>query len=177
MKNEYFKWLCHFIDGKDRKVVEYRKLLLYLYEIPFTYDLVIDNNRAQDGIDLRYRFADERNYKHAEVCYKLDNRDCSVLEMLIALSIRCEDIMYDRKNGDTTYIWFWQMLDNLDLLLMTERYFDEETIIFKVNRFLNREYSPEGDGNIFYIPGCGMDLRKVEIWYQAMSYLNYILEG
>ena len=39
--------------------LSYRKLLEYLHTIEFTYILVMDSNRAEDGTDLRYRFAYE----------------------------------------------------------------------------------------------------------------------
>ena len=58
-------------------------------------------------------------------------RPCSVLEMMIALSMRCEEqIMDDPDIGNRTGQWFWDMIDNLGLgeherLKFDGRYVDE----------------------------------------------------
>ena len=65
------------------------------------------------------------------------------------------------------------MLESLDLASMDddvgvdERYFDRV-----VDRFLAREYEPNGKGGLFILHNCPHDLRSVEIWYQAMWYLS-----
>ena len=71
--------------------------------------------------------------------------------------------------------WFWMMLDNLDLSAMTDDKYDRMYVYGRVNLFMNREYEPDGDGNIIYIPDCKDDLRKVEIWWQMCWYLDSIL--
>lgn len=46
----------------------------------------------------------------------LDNRPCSVLEMIIALAIRLEEhIMDDPDIGNRTGQWFWDMIVSLGL--------------------------------------------------------------
>lgn len=39
------------------------KLLRHLHNIDFQYMLPMDGNRAEDGIDLRYRFGYEKEYE------------------------------------------------------------------------------------------------------------------
>ena len=68
--------------------------------------------------------------------------------------------------------WFWRMLDNLDLSWMTDRKFDSEYVYGQVSNFLDRDYEPDGRGNIIHIPGCKEDLRKIEIWQQMCWYLD-----
>ena len=41
-----------------------------------------------------------------------------------------------------------------------------------IRRFLHRHYSADGHGGLFWIPGCPLDLRKIEIWYQLCHYLS-----
>ena len=85
------------------------------YINPLRHQTTIDNdiNRADDGKHLRYEFASERSYSNY---YPIDNRPCSVLEMLIALAIRINDeIMWNPDYGDKTAAWFWEMIDNLGL--------------------------------------------------------------
>ena len=172
--NEYFEWLSDLVCGKRySKKISYRKLLSYLHSITFNYSIPNDVNRAKDGIDLRYRFAMTHGYRDIPVC--LDG-PCSMFEMMAALAIRCEEtIMDDPSIGDRTGQWFWGMIKNLGLWTMTDDNFDEEYVDHVIDRFLNRDYDPDGRGGLFRIKHCGRDLRKVEIWYQLCWYLDTIV--
>lgn len=166
---EYFDWLCGIVGYN----VTYQKLLYLLFSINFIPNIARDENRAGDGINLRYRFACERNYSYSEVSDAIDNRDCSLLEMMIALALRCEEnIMYDQDYGDRTGQWFWDMVDNLGLSSFDDYHWDEYYAKEICNDFNNANYSPDGKGGLFYIPGCDKDLRSIEIWYQMCWYLN-----
>ena len=169
LKKQYFEWMCGLIcDKKYIGHASYNKLLRYLNNKKFTYMLPMDENRLVDGLNLRFRFADE------SACH-IDG-ECSILEMMVALSLRCEEhIMADDEIGDRTGRWFWEMIDNLGLESMYDDNFDKvyaDKIIF---RFLNREYEPNGDGSLFTINNRNVDLRKVEIWYQMCWYLDTII--
>jgi hypothetical protein len=147
--------------------------MLYLHDVEFTYSIPKDANRAEDGIDLRYRFTyDYAGVEDAE-CYIFG--PCSVLEMMVALAVRCEEtIMDDPGYGDRTSQWFWRMINNLGLGSMTDRRFDKYYVEDVVSDFLNRRYSPDGRGGLFTIRGCDSDLRRVELWIQLLWYLNTI---
>ena len=146
----------------------YNMLLKYLNKKKFTYILPLDENRLLDGLDLRFRFADENSYY-------IDG-DCSVLEMMVALSLRCEEhIMSDDEIGNRTGRWFWEMIDNLGLESMYDDNFDKVYADKIIYRFLNREYEPNGDGGLFTVHNRNVDLRKVEIWYQLMWYLDEVI--
>lgn len=167
---KYFKWMCdHVYEHRDRKSVSFDKLLARLHDIEFRYLIPLDENRAEDGMDLRWRFAYEHGLPTVPSC--LDG-SCSVLEMLIALSIRCESIMDDTRYGDRTGQWFWGMITNLGLGSMTDSRFDSEYVDEVIDTFLYREYEPNGKGGLFTIPNCDEDLREVEIWHQLSWYLN-----
>jgi hypothetical protein len=135
-----------------------------------------DQNRAEGGIDLRYRFAISQGYEDdiEEILYILDG-PCSILEMMVALAIRCEeDIMDDPCMGDRTAQWFWGMIVSLGLGPMMDHNFDVLLVDEVIHRFLNREYEPDGTGGLFTIRNCEEDLRDVEIWIQMCWYLNTI---
>lgn len=108
--NEYFEWICKWVcDCKYSKRVSYRKLLMCLHNIEFTYLIPEDVNRAIDGCDLRQRFSDEKGY--GCLLYDVLDNPCSVLEMMIALCIRLEEqIMDDPDIGNRTGQWFWDMI-------------------------------------------------------------------
>lgn len=171
IKNEYFNWLYNYVcKGRAHNNTSYTKLFKLLHNIEFTFSIPNDINRAKDGVDLRYRFA----MKHYDdrILDILDG-PCSVLEMMIALAIRCEEtIMDDPRYGDRTAQWFWTMTANLGIEYMFDEAFDEKTAKDIIYRFLDRNYGPDGKGGLFYIKGCNDDLRNIEIWVQLCWYLN-----
>ena len=80
--------------------------------------------------------------------------------------------MDDSRYGDRTTQWFWNMLSNLGVSYMTDDRFDEKEATEKIYNFLEKRYSPNGKGGLFYIPDAPEDLRNVEIWTQLCWYLN-----
>lgn len=171
--DEYFEWMYQLVFDANHKGRSYRKLFKCLNSIDFIYTHPMDGNRVEDGEDLRYRFAYAHDISQVTVAMYLDDHPCSVLEMLIALAIRCEEtIMYDVDIGDRTSVWFWNMLDNLGLGDMSDAHFNQPYIEDVIFRFLNRDYLPNGQGGLFTIDNCNEDLRTVEIWYQLCWYLN-----
>lgn len=176
LTKRYFEWMCRLVcDEKYADGQSYQTLLTYLHDRDFTYILEFDGNRAADGIDLRYRFAYEHCYDHTLVLDCLDRESCSVLEMMVALALRCEeDVMDDPEEGNRTGEWFWAMIHSLGLDGMTDLYFDEIRADQIINRFLHREYAPNGRGGLFTINNYKHDLRDVEIWHQMCWYLNDI---
>lgn len=174
LNDEYFEWMHNIICGKRfSKDNSYEKLLSYLHSVEFTFVIPNDENRAIDGIDLRRRFAIR---KGDEDLADYISGPCSILEMMLALSIRCEESIMDDPNiGDRTSQWFWIMVRNLGLGGMNDSYFDEDYITDVITRFLNRDYEPNGRGGLFYIKNCEVDLRRVEIWYQLNWFLDSIV--
>lgn len=176
LNDEYFEWMCKLVrDTKLTRRLSYRKLLKYLYDREFEYTIELDGNRAEDGTDLRYRFSYDYKRIGPTVIGYLDDGPCSILEMMVALAIRCEEhIMDDPEIGDRTGHWFWGMIENLGLKSMDDRNFNERYVEGVVDRFLNREYEDDGKGGLFTVKHCDLDLRTVDIWYQMCWYLNEI---
>lgn len=176
LQERYFDWMCGVVcDRSHSKRSTYQKLLSYLNSREFTYILDMDGNRAEDGIDLRYRFAYEKGYEYPIIARYLDTQPCSILEMMVALAIRCEEhIMCDDDIGNRTGQWFWNMVDTLGLGRMSDSRFDVHYADEIIDRFLNREYKRNGEGGLFKIDNCEHNLRNIEIWYQANWYLGRI---
>ena len=174
INDEYFDWLCEVVDSKRfSKHVSYKKLLMHLHNIEFTWFIPYDDNRADDGIMLRRKYALAH---HDEELSDYISGPCSVLEMMAALAIRCEEsIMDDTLFGNRTGQWFWGMIRNLGLSPMNDSNFDAEFVDDVIARFLNREYEPDGKGGLFTIKNCNHDLRTVEIWRQLSWYLGSIM--
>jgi hypothetical protein len=174
VNDAYFEWLCGLIDiNRFSKQVSYRKLLMHLHNIEFTWIIDRDDNRADDGIQLRRRYA---LMMHDIGVQRYLHGPCSVFEMIVALALRCEEcIMDDAQMGNRTGQWFWGMIHNLGLSPMTDSQFDRDFVDDVVARFLNREYKPNGEGGLFTVKHCDHDLRTVEIWCQLSWYLDSIM--
>lgn len=173
INNEYVEWIYDLVDSKRfSQQVSYRKLLRHLHDIEFTWFVPYDDNRADDGIQLRRRFALLQN---DVTLSDYISGPCSVLEMMAALAIRCEEnIMDDTQYGNRTGQWFWGMIRNLGLNAMNDRNFDKDYVDDVIARLLNREYEPDGEGGLFTVRNCERDLRRVEIWCQLSWYLASI---
>lgn len=173
--NEYFEWLTNMVvkNKPKSKRLSFNKLLTFLHATNFRHIILMDENRAEDGKDLRYRYARETGWPDVPDC--LDG-PCSVLEMMIALSIRCEEwIMDNTEYGNRTGQWFWDMITSLGLGSMTDERFDKILVSDVIERFLDREYQPNGKGGLFTIKNCNDDLRDIEIWVQLCWYLDNII--
>lgn len=171
MKNyildDYFDWLYFKVVRNE----SYRKLLAMLHNMIFRYDIPHDENRAADGVNLRWHY----------VCDGGDDEilrwksECTVLEMLIAAATQMSIIMDDPDIDYSVSHWFWMFMENLDLADMTDDRYDKTYIYGRVSMFMDRTYDPDGDGNIIYIPDTREDLRNVEIWSQMCWYMDSIL--
>lgn len=175
ISEQYYDWLLSKIDN-DGNTKHYVKLLRTLYSFQFVYSIDMDCNRETDGINLRYHFAYENGYSKNDILNTIGDKDCSILEVMVALAIRCDDqFMYDPNIGSRVSQWFWEMIDSLGLREMTDFNYDDHEVSYILNRFLGRAYPPNGDGSLFYIPNCNYDLREIEIWGQMCCYLNKII--
>lgn len=171
IRNEYFEWLYNYICGrKFNNRISFRKLFMLLHSIDFDFYIPDDSNRTIDGVNLRNRFA---NYMHDEEISNVLDEPCSVLEMMLALAIRCEETIMDNPEyGDRTVQWFWNMLTNLNLNRFSDDVFNEDIARDRIYNFIERKYEPDGKGGLFYIRNCPTDLRTVDIWTQLCWYLD-----
>ena len=178
MRNRYFDWLCEIVGRED----QYYILLEHLHTTEF-YSLVQnDDNRAKDGVELRWRFSPsltlqrEMEEGHNTPSSFFD-APCTVLEMLIALSFRMADELEDCPMMRDVAECFWILIGNLGLT----RYDDQRCrsrptswndIYQKLEVFLSRNYRSDGIGGLFPLEESENDQREIEIWYQMAEYLT-----
>lgn len=166
LENLYFNWLCaRVVNMKPRRnEATYYDLLRKLHRTEFVWTISGDDNRAEDGKELRKEFIFQ-----AEVPDDPEWRiliGCSVLEMLIAFARRAEF------QDDTPLPeWFWEFLTNLGLDTYDDSCFEEDFVELVLESFIWRTYNPDGNGGLFPIGDPPTDQRKVEIWYQFCEYL------
>ena len=174
VKVSYFAWLLDKIDSENRDD-RYLVLLDILHSKEFYWLISNDDNRLQDGKELRITFSEEIGIKNI----KSLNNPCSVLEMLVALMFRFDDTMPEPENKkekkERPSKWFWEMLDNCGLTKYTDEYMTQKDRRIEVdeilNKVLSREYAKDGTGGLFPLKDAEVDQRKVEIWYQMNAYV------
>lgn len=172
----YFQWLCAIIEDYDHDPDVYEDLLIFLFNVDFQYSIPRDGNRYADGIELRYKFGNDNQIKSSIIATEVDISPCSVLEMMIALSIRCEDIMDDSESESSIGQWFWEMIENLGLDKIGRPHFSSREALSIVRKLLEHRYKKNGEGGLFTVKRTDVDMRKEEIWYQAMWHLNEVRE-
>lgn len=172
IQQQYYWWVLGLVGIKNGHT-SYSMLLSLLYFTEFRWSISKDRNRAEDGIDLRRRFLLDTGIAQYESIEIWEDDPCSVLEMMVALSLRCENqIMADQDAGDRAGQWFMEMLKSLGLACMTDEHFDKQETINIINRFLNRDYLRNGHGGLFTICSERWDMRSIDIWYQMMHWLS-----
>lgn len=180
LNDEYLAWMYDLVcDERYSKSNRYRKLFDHLYNREFTYTHPMDGNRFEDGVNLRYRFGYEKGIDDRTISTYLDYCPCSILEMMIALSLRVEEnIMTNSEVGNRVGQWFWQMIVNLELGGMKDSKYDPQYVDERLDIFLNREYNRDGTGGaLFHIHDPKRDMRTADIWYQINWYLAEVLEN
>lgn len=163
----YFKWLYSQVASVRLKnpAQTYWSLLKQLHKKEFDWFVPNDDNRQEDGRDLRYEFADKTNTPLDQAWLDLG---CSFLEMLIGLSRR---LTFESEG--TAREWFWQLMINLDLDLYNDAHIHrrEKEIDNTMERVIRRTYHPDGHGGLFPLQTPSEDQRYVELWYQLSEYL------
>lgn len=135
--------------------------------MPFEWPCTIpmDENRARDGEMLRCYFEDETG----NPC-KVDS-NCSVLEMLVGLSERIDDIMGEP--GEQHYDrWFHEMLHNLELDAEMDDEFNPQEVYMIVKNFMTRNIDYNGVGGLFPLRNSYEDQRYLSLWDQMSCYMN-----
>lgn len=130
------------------------------WDIEYIPTVPNDVNRAHDGIDLRGRFVRETSSSLPAI------GKCTMLEFLVALSIRLNESDYDPRYPNRVPLWFWTLIENLEI--RTASYDDCITAFNNINL---RDYAEDGYGGLFPLRKPRENQRNVEIWYQMNAYL------
>lgn len=178
----YLPWLLKFV-ADERLMERYQILFHELYSTPFNHRGMKEHDfdRSMDGKNLRWRFerTHERDISHISAVefMEFEDRQCSMLEMLIALALRIEEGMTaDTRQGDRTGQWFWEMLTNLGIGYMSDIRFDKSTYKTCIDRFHSYSYTSEGKGCLFRAPDKTInDMKNLDIWYQMCAHVNEVL--
>lgn len=173
IKKTYFDWL---ISNISFDCFQYSKLLTILINVDFEPIVDDDNNRYEEGLYLRKRFAQDFNFNDTLCNALVNDSPCSILEMMIALVYRMELIMANDEYGDRTHLWFSQMLTSLNIKQQTNGVINEVFVHNILNKLNSRNYCKNGYGGLFTIRDVDdrYDMRKYGIWDQMNLYINQI---
>lgn len=157
----------------------YYLLMKDLHHKKFRWFVPNDDNRAFEGRNLREQFSEEMDVDYDTFLFE---EEVSMLELILALAIRCDSIMADSIENVSISEWFWRLLSNVGL----EKFTDDDYYTFggpkKVDEILEkiieRRYTRSGKGGLFPLKYPKKDQRKVEIWYQMCHFLveNFYVE-
>lgn len=159
----YFNWLCAKV--LDANVRIYSDLMRILHCKEFVWINTFDENREEDGLELRNDFLRVAFRKNESEWY---NQPCSVLELLIALAQRAS-FQTDMPVSD----WFWRMLNNLNLDEYRQVSDSDISVIDEIlDIFIWRTYDSKGNGSLFPMRWPKEDMRQVELYYQFCEYVQ-----
>jgi len=162
----YYRWLVAKVTDPHARTPSqtHWRLLQQLYATEYVWSVLGDDNRAEDGMHLRYEYSLQVGEAPDDGWY---NMPCSVFEMVYGLSRQAAF-----KDSRHPYEWFWEIMDNLGLShLCDAAEYDEHFVAYILDRLVWRTYDRNGDGGMFPLHSPMRDQRKVEIWYQLEGYL------
>lgn len=164
----YLHWLYGQIGSvrtRD-KTKTYWSLARTLFRKEFVWFVPNDDNRVEDGKDLRLEFRVLNDMDEIDPDWM--NMGCSMLEMMIALSRR---LAFEAEGEPRE--WFWELIDNLDIYF-SDAHFNkknEDKIDEVLDRVIWRQYKRNGKGGLFPLKESRRDQTDVEIWYQLNDYI------
>lgn len=185
MRHEYFEWLVSKVTSPAVPDDAQARIVLQVLRDIRIQGLPMDDDapRLEDGKQLRTNFMDDtgmaaHSYKEA---LEPESGFCTVLELLVALSMRMDDIMRDPLDPCSSVpSCFWGMVSTM----VGQPFYPCSYWAFSANassavvvaessmKFLGRQYDPTGhNGNIF-IDMSGIDLRAIDIWAQACRFMS-----
>lgn len=159
LDQDYYNWLISNILLPPNKT--FNTLFDIMHSREFVWLVPNDDNRLQDGIELRSEFLKGTNKK-------LELLGATVLEVLIALSRRVSFIA-----GHSPDRWAWKLIKNLGLDQAFDPLTEEDTLRIDdiLETLIYRTYRKDGRGGFFPLRHAEEDQTQVEIWYQMNKYV------
>jgi hypothetical protein len=165
----YFTWLYSQVADTTIKTPSrtYWGMCRQLYTKEFVWFVPNDDNRIEDGKDLRYEFVDDQKLNDVDESWL--HLGCSMLELLVGLSRR---LAFEAEGQPRD--WFWRLIRNIGLQNFSDSnpfHMTQEEVDEILNRVIWRTYEKTGHGGLFPLMNQHKDQRQVELWYQLSSYV------
>jgi hypothetical protein len=164
-EQDYFVWLTSQIKIPANNENRYDELFQRLHDTEYVWIIANDDNRLQDGEDLRAEFWSANGSRKRTFPFPV-----TLLEVLIALSRRTAfNSMREKDPG----IWVWRFLKNLRLTKssdpLTGRKADHVEDV--IEALIWRTYAYDGRGGLFPLKEPKVDQTRTELWNQMNAYL------
>lgn len=176
IENVYYEFLCEKVEWAEKRGSDasHYRLLKELHKRPFVWSVPNDDNRATDGKHVRdailfHMLGEYYDERKAEVEDILG--PTTVLEMLVALAERMNDVLYSPNGPDLTTMIFIEFLENLGVYKYDDANFDPLKVNDILTKWLERRFQKNGKGSIFPLNDTKIDSRITEIWYQMNEYI------
>jgi hypothetical protein len=160
--HDYYEWLISQIAVPNNK--SYNDLFERMHNSEFVWTVPRDDNRVQDGLDLRGQYLNEFGRRGS----RLNLGGVTLLEILISLSRRVAFTA-----GGNEREWAWRLLENLHLNKASDPLIGKkaERVEETLYALVWRTYQWDGQGGFFPLKHAVEDQTKVEIWYQMNAYV------
>lgn len=187
----YFDHLYDAIEMKreDCTPEQCERLCMILHSILIEPEL-LDETRLEDISFARTNYRELVDYgvvscdgeSYSELLSDLYRSKPSVFELLATLALKIEEkVMSNPIYGYRAPVWFWTMIENLDIspetVTMPDGRMDVEYIDSVCIRWLDKQFQKNGDGSPFPLRNPPEDARLVDMWRLAMWYFNENFEG
>lgn len=158
---EYYEWLISQIEVPNNGRT-YTELFDLMHNMEFVWTVPNDDNRVQDGLDLRNEFINGEKLELAMA-------GVTFLEVLIGLSRRAAFTA-----GGTPQRWAWKLIKNIRLNKNPDPLTPEQSqkVVECLEDVIWRTYKYNGVGGFFPLKNPNEDQTKVELWYQLNAYVN-----
>ena len=172
---KYEDYLLSKVNYKDNLL--FKRIMDKLFHTKYVPYMGLDVNRGEDGLSLRIGYTMDHSLPPEYLDRELGT-ECTVLEMMVALAIRCElDVAGDPTGDDRTAHWFDVMIESMGLNQYTDNFYNVDSVASIIWKMQNHDYLPNGEGGLFKIPeGTGFDMTKIETWSQMNAYIT-VVEG
>lgn len=160
-EQDYFDWLRKMVnlDEPANDIMAYT-----LYNTAFGSVIDGDENRAEDGIELRDKYVDETHNYDLQVSHM----ECNMLEFIIALAARLDYVTYNHKLGVQIAKWAHVYLDNLRVLYNQ----DADNISYRIVVLLSGSYDDYGNNGIFSFSKPIKNLSAKPYWDQMNLFVS-----
>lgn len=149
----------------------YGQLLAILWRTEFVAEYEQDIDRMKDTKSLRDEFISSLTTENEDYL-KLQKMPIKLIEVMIALSIRINDII---SLDDNVPKYFWEMIASMEMQKLDDSNYNASSAQKHIDVLLGHKYRRNGRGGLFFIKDIGPEYNApgLDIWTQAMAYINW----
>lgn len=158
----YFGWLTSLIGITDA-TDDLLHVCTYLYDIKYKWRFVLDKNRALAGENLRHEYISLSGTSSEE----MPDSDCSVFEMLVALSAR-----FSENANISIRQAYTEICCNLKILPEQLGEITFEKVKNRINKWLDGDQDCRACPGPFPLLRYSGDARNMDLWSLMNAYIS-----